>query len=130
MMMRAMKVMEINPRHPFVSKLLESCPPEKDDDDEGDEEEFVVAPEVEDAAWLLLDIGSLNGGFAVSDVKKHTARVSKFLQSSLSIDSLALADEIDPPEEEEEAPEDMGDMDGLNMEDFNMDDIDLDGMDL
>merc|ERR1739838_530258 len=113
--MRAMKVMEINPRHPFVSKLLESCPPEK---------------EVDDAAWLLLDIGSLNGGFAVSDVKKHTERVSKFLQSSLSIESLSLTDEIDPPEEEEEAPEDMGGMDGLNMEDFNMDDIDLDGMDL
>jgi len=131
MMMQAMKVLEINPRHPFVSKLLGGCSsPEKEEDDEVEEEEFVVSQEVEDAAWLLLDIGSMNGGFAVSDVKKHTERVSKFLQSSLSIESLSLADEIDPPEEEEEAPEDMGGMGGINMEDFNMDDIDIDSLDL
>jgi len=124
MMNQAMKVMEINPRHPFVAKLLEGCPTEDS------EEEFVIAPELEDAAWLLFDIGSLNGGFGVSDVKAHTKRVSKFLQSSLNVESLLLADEIDPPEEEEEAPEDFEGMDGLNMEDFNMDDLDLDSLNL
>jgi len=124
MMSRAMKVMEINPRHPFVKKLLEAIPVPEEGEDEA--EEIELSPEIVDSAWLLLDIGSLNGGFAVSDVKKHTQRVSKFLQSSLGVESLTLADEIDPPEEEEE-PDDVGEginLDGMNMEDFA--DLDLD----
>jgi len=124
MMSRAMKVMEINPRHPFVKKLLEAIPVPEEGEDEAEDVE--LSPELVDSAWLLLDIGSLNGGFAVSDVKKHTERVSKFLQSSLGVESLSLADEIDPPEEEEE-PEDFGEgmnLDGMNMEDFA--DLDLD----
>merc|ERR1712232_1546572 len=125
MMSRAMKVMEINPRHPIVTKLLEGCPPEEEE-----AEAFVVSPETEDAAWLLFDMGSLNGGFEIADVKGHTKRVTKYLQSTLNLDSLALEDEIDPPEEEEDAPDidDMDGMEGLNMEDFNMDDLDLDNL--
>jgi len=124
MMSQAMKVMEINPRHPFVKKLLEAIPVPEEGEDAV--EDFELSPETVDSAWLLFDIGSLNGGFAVSDVKKHTARVSKFLQSSLGVESLLLADEIDPPEEEEE-PDDIGEgmnFDGMNMEDFA--DLDLD----
>mmetsp|Transcript_4195 Transcript_4195/g.6540 ORF Transcript_4195/g.6540 Transcript_4195/m.6540 type:complete len:807 (-) Transcript_4195:4929-7349(-) len=124
MMSRAMKVMEINPRHPIVTKLLDGCPPEEEE--EGSD--FVVSTETEDAAWLLLDMGALNGGFEINDVKAHNDRLTKFLQSSLSIESLALEDEIDPPEEEEDAPDmdGMEGMEGLNMEDFNMEDLDLD----
>lgn len=114
--------MEINPRHPIVTKLLDGCPPEDESSD------FVVSTETEDAAWLLLDMGALNGGFEINDVKAHNNRLTKFLQSSLSIESLALEDEIDPPEEEEDAPDmdGMEGMEGLNMEDFNMEDLDLD----
>jgi len=122
------KVMEINPRHPLVIKLLEGCPPEEED---GDSEPFVVSTETEDAAWLLLDIASLNGGFDVFDVNAHATRVSRFLQSSLDIQTFDLEDEIDPPEEDEDAPDfDMEGMEGLNMGDFNMDDLDLDNLDL
>jgi hypothetical protein len=40
---------------------------------------------------------------------------------------LALEAEIDPPEEEEEAPEvNMDDLDSLNMGDFDLDSLDLD----
>jgi len=126
MMGGAMKVMEINPRHPIVTKLLDGCPPEEDGED------FVVSTETEDAAWLLLDMGALNGGFEIPNVKAHNNRVTKFLQSSLSIDSLGLEDEIDPPEEDEDAPDfdDMDGMEGLNMGDFNMEDLNLDEMNL
>merc|ERR1712038_306327 len=122
------KVMEINPRHPLVLKLLESCPPEEEDEEA---EPFVVSKETEDAAWLLLDIASMNGGFDVFDVKAHATRVTKFLQSSFDIQSMDLEDEIDPPEEDEDAPDiDMDGMEGLNMGDFNMDDLDLDNLDI
>merc|ERR1712137_1102933 len=68
--MRAMKILEINPRHPFVNKLLEGCPPEeeklekkeedtKEDDQKEEAESFEVSQETEDAAWMLLDMASL-----------------------------------------------------------------------
>merc|ERR1712232_622287 len=129
MMSRAMKVMEINPRHPIVTKLLEGCPPEEEEEEA---EPFVVSPEIEDAAWLLFDMGSLNGGFDIADVKAHSKRLTKYLQSTLVVDSLALEDEIDPPEgdDDDDAPDfDMDGMEGLNMGDFNMDNLDLDSLD-
>lgn len=114
------QILEINPRHPFVVKLLEGCPDDS-------EEEAKVDADVENAAWLLFDMASLNGGFPLADTLGHSKRLSTYLESSLSISSLELEDEIDPPEEEVDAEEiDMDGFDGINMEDFDMDGIDLD----
>jgi heat shock protein beta len=125
-MMRSMKIFELNPRHPLVLKLLEGCPPEKEE-----EEPFVVSPEVEDAAWILHDMAMLNGGFQLPDTDGHTKRMTQYLQSQLSVDSLDLAAEVDPPEEEEKAPEvDLDGLDGLNMADFDMDNFDMDNLNL
>merc|ERR1711935_1246116 len=111
--MRSMKVFEINPRHPYIVKLLEGVPEE-------DSEEAVVAPEVEEAAWILHEMALLNGGFPLTDPEAHSKRMMKFIQSNLGVESLTLDDEPDLPEEEEEAP-DLGDGD--------LSDIDLDGLD-
>jgi heat shock protein beta len=128
MQMRAMKILEINPRHPLILKLLSGCPPEKEEEDA---EPFVVSKEIEDAAWTLHDMALLSGGFPIEDGNGHTARLISYLKSSLDLDSLKLEDEIDPPVEEETAPDfDMDGLDGMNMGDFNMDQFDMDNMDL
>ena len=120
-MMRAMKVFEINPRHPLVLKLLEESPPEKEEEGA---DPFVVAKETEEAAWLLHDMAMLAGGFQLADTEAHTKRMLGFLQSQLAVESLELEAEVDPPEEEEEAPEvDLDGLDGLNMADFDMDNM-------
>jgi heat shock protein beta len=120
-MMRAMKIFEINPRHPLVLKLLEGCPPEKEEEGA---DPFVVAKETEEAAWLLHDMAMLAGGFQLTDTEAHTKRMLGFLQSQLAVESLELEPEVDPPEEEEEAPEvDLDGLDGLNMADFDMDNM-------
>lgn len=109
-------ILELNPRHPFVVSLLESLP-------EDAEEEDNVAQSTKDAAWILLDMATLSGGFPIKDPKKYAQRMTRVLKSNLGVESLALAEEIEPPEEDEEADEpdfDMPDMDG----------IDLDGMDM
>jgi len=97
--MRSMKIFELNPRHPFVLKLLEGAPPEEDDAD------FKVDPQIEDAAWILHEMALLNGGFPLSDPEAHTQRMMKFMQSQLGVESLALAPEPDLAVMEEEAPE-------------------------
>jgi len=118
--MKALKVFEINPRHPFIVKLLEGAPEE-------DAEESVVAPEVEEAAWILHEMAMLNGGFPLTDPEAHSKRMMKFIQSNLNVESLDLEEEPDVPVEEEEAP----DLDDLGLEDLgDLSDIDLDGMEL
>ncbi|KAL3933865.1 MAG: hypothetical protein SGBAC_010212 [Bacillariaceae sp.] len=118
--MRALKVFEINPRHPFIVKLLEGAPEE-------DAEEAVVAPEVEEAAWILHEMAMLNGGFPLTDPEGHSKRMMKFIQSNLNVESLDLEEELDIPEEEEEAP-DVDDLDLENLGDLSG--FDLDGMEL
>jgi heat shock protein beta len=96
--MKAMKILEINPRHPLVIKLLEGCPQE-------DDEEAVISNENVDAAWILHEMALLNGGFPLTDPEGHTKRLTRYLQSTLEVDSLALAAEPDLTVLEEEAPE-------------------------
>eukprot|EP00934_Nitzschia_sp_Nitz4_P004208 Nitzschia sp. Nitz4//scaffold55_size114948//57205//59762//NITZ4_003901-RA/size114948-processed-gene-0.68-mRNA-1//-1//CDS//3329554530//4198//frame0 len=97
--MRSLKVFELNPRHPFVVKLLEGAPPE----DAGDD--FQVDPKVEDAAWVLHEMGLLSGGFPLSDPVGHTQRMLRMMMSDLGVDSLDLAPEPDLSVLEEEAPD-------------------------
>merc|ERR1712161_175364 len=107
-------ILELNPRHPFVVSLLETLP---------EDEDAEVPGEVKDTAWILLDMATMSGGFAIRDLKRYSARMSRVLKSNLGVESMDLADEIDPPEEEEEPDE--PEFDGIDMDnmDFNMDDI-------
>ena len=62
--------------------------------EEEDAEAFVVSKEIEDAAWLLLDVATMHGGFPLVDPEAHTNRMTNFMQSALHVDSLELEDEI------------------------------------
>jgi len=104
--MRSMKILEINPRHPMILKLLEGAPPE----DAG--EDFKVAKDVEDVAWVLLEMALLNGGYPISDPDSHSKRILNFLQSSLGLESLNLVPHPELPVEEEVPP----DVDGENID--------------
>jgi len=110
-------IMELNPRHPFIISLLESLPEDEDDD---------VPEEVKDTAWILLDMATMSGGYTIRDPKKYAARMTRVLKSNLAVESLDLAEEINPPEEEEEPDEpefDSIDMDGI-MNDINIEEMD------
>merc|ERR1712176_77887 len=122
--MGAMKILEINPRHPLVLKLLEGCPPEKKDEDA---EPFTVSPEVLDSAWMLFDIATMNGGFSIINPESHSERVTSYIQQALGVESLELEPEIDPPIEDEDEDEE-GSAPNIDLSDFdgNFDGIDLD----
>ena len=116
----AMKVFEINPRHPLITSLLDRAPPT-------DDEEVTVDDATKDAAWLLHDVALLNSGFTISNKRNFSKRMTRVLKNQLEVESLALEDEIDPPEEDEEADEFDPDMlGGMNMEDFDLDSLNLD----
>lgn len=123
--MIAMKILEINPRHPLIVKLLEAAPPA------GEEDTHEVPEDIVDAAYMLYDMAMLNGGFPISDPVAHNRRTAKVMQKLFGLESLTLEPEIDPPVEEDEPPEPdfSSEFSGMNMDDFkdlNLEDIDLD----
>lgn len=116
---KAQRVFEINPRHPFVTKLLDLIP---DDDDD----ETVVDSVTMDAIWLLHDVALLNSGFTISNTMKFSKRMTRVLKNQLTIESLELEDEIDLPDEEDDEPDEFDmDSEGMNMDDFefNLNDL-------
>jgi len=129
----SMKVFDVNPRHPLIVKLHEGCSAE-------DDESFEPDQTIIDTAWMLHDMAMLNGGYTISDPVAHNQRMTKVLQATYGLETLALEPEIDPPVEDDEPPEPDMDFNGMNMEDFAnmggmgdfdtgaMDDIDLDNM--
>jgi len=96
---KTQRIFEINPRHPFVTKLLEMVTPGDD------EEDFSPSQSAKDLAWMLHDMALLNSGFPIIDNSNYSERTTRVLQSQLGLDSLDLEDEIDPPVEEEEEDE-------------------------
>lgn len=114
----AMKVFEINPRHPLIVKLFEGVGAGEDE----------VSQDLIDAAQMIHDMAMLNGGFPISDPVAHNNRLLKVLQESFGLESLALEPELDPAEfeEKEEPPSTDATAGGLNAEDFeevNIDDL-------
>merc|ERR1712238_601452 len=111
-----MRVLEVNPRHPMIIKLLESAPPTEKDSD------FKVSKEAKSAALFMLDMALLNGGFPILDPAAHSKRILRFLQSSLGLESLKLESHPELPAEEDFPPEIDGDDISLDMDDL-MDDV-------
>jgi heat shock protein beta len=113
----APKVLEINPRHPFIVKLLSLCPPENEDE----AKDFALAPSTMDSAWMLFDVALLNSGFNILNQKAFSSRMTRVLKSQFDVDSLELEDEVDVPEEEDTPPDFDETAGGMNMEDFSTD---------
>ncbi|KAG6613679.1 heat shock protein 90 [Phytophthora cinnamomi] len=95
-------ILELNPRHPIVSKLngLMVSDPEKE--------------ETKDLAWLLYDTALINSGFDMADTNRFSARIHRIMKSSMGIDSLELEPEIEVPEEEEEVDEEEAEAEDLD----------------
>jgi len=106
-------ILELNPRHPFVVSLLEALPEDVEED---------VPQSVKDSAWILLDMATMGGGFPIRDTKKYSSRMTRVLKNSLGVDALTLADEIDPPIEDDEPDEPAFEMPDMpeGMEGFDM----------
>jgi len=117
--LRGMRTLEINPRHPFMDKLVEDLPT----NEEGAIDKESVSQDVKDSLWTLLDTALLNGGFTLNDGKAFTKRMMRTLKSQLAVDSLDLLSEIEPKVEEDVPPEPELDGDGINLDDFVADDL-------
>jgi len=116
-MMRGTKTLEINPRHPIITKFLSEIP--LDIDNISDLDQIL-----KDSLWNLLDAALLNGGYTIADNKAYTNRMIRTLKMQLALESLELEPEI-VPEIVDDKPEkfDIGEHDGININDFGNEDI-------
>jgi len=88
------RVLEINPRHPMIKRLLEDVK----NDETGDQ--------TEDAANVLYDTAVLNSGFGLEKPKDLTDRVLKMVAKNLNVDPDAeVEEEVFEEVEEEELEE-------------------------
>jgi len=105
--MTAQKTMELNPRHPIFSKLLDMV-----DEFDGDASEDGA----KDLALLLLDTATLQSGFTIDDTAAFAKRMYSTVASGLSLDSTDLLPEMEVPDEPEEEDEDDEEIDDLDDE--------------
>jgi heat shock protein 90kDa beta len=88
--MTASRTLELNPRHPIIielNALVQSAPEEET---------------TKDLAWLMYDTALLSSGFAQTETELFAQRMYRTLASSLKVESMELADEIEVEIEEEE----------------------------
>lgn len=85
----ASAILEINPRHPIITKLNEMILNEPD------------AEETKDLAWLLYDAALINSGFDMNDFDHFASRVYRIMSGSMGIKNMELEPEIEVPEEVE-----------------------------
>eukprot|EP00586_Coscinodiscus_wailesii_P022697 CAMPEP_0172493550 /NCGR_PEP_ID=MMETSP1066-20121228/24987_1 /TAXON_ID=671091 /ORGANISM="Coscinodiscus wailesii, Strain CCMP2513" /LENGTH=819 /DNA_ID=CAMNT_0013263761 /DNA_START=236 /DNA_END=2695 /DNA_ORIENTATION=- len=109
------RVLEINPRHPFLTHLLEMVSP-----GEGVDEDFVPNMDAENMAWILYDMATLKSGFDLVNSTNYGERMLHVLEKQLEVEGMELEDEIDPPIEEDEIEFDADDdVDSMNAADFD-----------
>ncbi|KAI9921782.1 hypothetical protein PsorP6_002066 [Peronosclerospora sorghi] len=87
-------ILELNPRHPIVSKLKELIASDSSSD------------ETKDLAWLLYDTALVSSGFDLSDTNRFSARIYRIMKNSMGIDKLELEPEIEITDEIESVDED------------------------
>lgn len=93
--MMSSRTLELNPRHPIISKLNAAI-------SEGGEEE----ESNKDLAWLIHDTALTSSGFLQDDAESFAERMYRTIAGSLNVQSMELEPEIEVPEEEEEAEDD------------------------
>lgn len=85
--MTGSRTLELNPRHPIVSSLLDLC-------DAAPEEQST-----KDLAHLVYDTALLVSGFAQDDQESFADRMYRVIAAGLKVESMDLLPEIDVPEE-------------------------------
>jgi len=91
--MTGKRVLEINPRHPIIKKLLEVV-------ESAAEDETTV-----DIVNVLYDTSILNSGYAIASPSEVSGRINKLLASALQVDPSAEVEEEVFEEEEEQVQE-------------------------
>jgi heat shock protein beta len=124
---KSYRIFELNPRHPFMTELLDMVTPPVDED----EDSFEPGSAASDYAWLIHDNAVLKSGYSIQEVPEYTERLTRMLQSQMGIDSIQLEEEINPPVEEDD-PDDLDeDGEGLNAGDFqDIEDMNFDNIDI
>eukprot|EP01123_Difflugia_compressa_P000885 TRINITY_DN10_c0_g2_i1.p1 TRINITY_DN10_c0_g2~~TRINITY_DN10_c0_g2_i1.p1 ORF type:complete len:797 (-),score=209.33 TRINITY_DN10_c0_g2_i1:128-2518(-) len=90
--MAGKRVLEINPYHPIVKKLLQLVEEEQTNDD------------TRDVAHVLYDTAVLNSGYALTEPADLTGRINRMMSTSLEVDPDAQIEEeqIEELEDEEQ----------------------------
>merc|ERR1712048_208657 len=91
--MSGRKTLEINPKHPVVSDLLNKVKADKED------------KAALDTAQVLFQTALIESGYEIADPSALVNRVYRLMSKELGVDPDAPLKEVEVPEEEEESEE-------------------------
>eukprot|EP00941_MAST-03F_sp_MAST-3F-sp1_P001288 g1288.t1 len=102
--MTSKKTMEVNPRHPIITKLQAAIDADSEDEN------------AKNIAWLLHDTALLHSGFSMEDSSAFAKRMFSLMQKGLNLDSLELEEEIEVPDEPEESEDEEDEEEDVDLE--------------
>merc|ERR1711933_388552 len=108
--MSGRKTLEINPKHPVVSDLLNKVKADKED------------TAALDTAQVLFQTALIESGYEIADPSALVNRVYRLMSKELGVDPDAPIKEVEVPEEEEEAEEEEEKDDGESDDDAEKED--------
>lgn len=113
------KVLEINPRHPFIIKFQEIVENNEDGENDG---------LARDTAWALYDSCGLQSGYDIDDVDDYSKRMTRIMKRVLKVDSLELLDEVDTDDFDSDDDDESPDADeDMELPDFNFPEPEVEG---
>jgi heat shock protein beta len=111
------KIMELNPHHPIVKKMLEMANDMKDaESDSGKEAEERLV----ELGHLLYDTALISSGYIMQDSSEFASRMYKLLATSADVDPNAVVEDAVPDSRAEDEKDSKEDMD---IDDFDTDDL-------
>lgn len=112
------KIMELNPHHMLVRKMLEYAKEATDRDGDAAKE---AGDRAEELGNLIYDTALISGGYLVHDTADYSKRMYKWISNSVGVDPDAKVEDVVPEPEsadEEQDPEDLmeklADMPGMD----------------
>lgn len=91
------KIMEINPGHPLIKKMLDLVKTVDKDDEESIEQRKAT-----DLGHLVYDTALISSGYLMTDNTNYALRMNRWLAESVGVDPDARVEEVVPEAEEEE----------------------------
>jgi heat shock protein 90kDa beta len=106
------KVMELNPHHPLVKRMLEFVKEAEKEDGDDDARKAAEDKAVE-LGNLVYDTALISGGYMLHDTTDFTRRMYKWISGSVGVDPDAPVEEVVPEPADEDAPDAEQDADDI-----------------
>jgi HSP90 family molecular chaperone len=119
-MMPKTKIMELNPHHPIIRKMLQMVSEAKDTEKDQAKE---IEERVMELGHLVYDTALVSSGYLMQEHGKFAERMYRLLANSVDVDPNAKVEEVLPNEKDTVKADEADAKEEFDPDDFDMDDM-------